>query len=251
MPQGNLRNGDPHLFRWRSTLCVLVDTCATANIKSQTHPYPCLSGFDAATSTTSENDRTAWKENHDSERRTPAHENLRERTVRVSRPRDQNRGGTRFRLKFTARSPAPAALPARRRARGGHPPPRRRGRTPRGPRPPARPRAAPRPPPRASGAPRPRARAPAARAARAAKGATAATAARGATAASAEPRAERPPPPSTAAACPRRATAGASPRRRPSCARMPRVPGRGSSRTRASRRACAGEARRLRARATK
>ena len=36
------RNGDPHLFRWRSTLCVLDNSCATANIKSQTHPYPWL-----------------------------------------------------------------------------------------------------------------------------------------------------------------------------------------------------------------
>ena len=32
------RNGDPHLFRWRSTLCVLDNSCATANIKSQTQP---------------------------------------------------------------------------------------------------------------------------------------------------------------------------------------------------------------------
>ena len=68
-------------------------------------PVSMLSGFDAATSTTSENDRTAWKENHDSERRTPAHENLRECTVRVSRPRDQNRGvfasrGRNFRLRL-------------------------------------------------------------------------------------------------------------------------------------------------------
>ena len=82
---GQSRNGDPHLFRWRSTLCVLDNSCATANIKSQTHSL-------------------VWFLRHRRRARTTEQRGRRTTTLGKAHAR----AGAR---KLTARSPAPAALP--------------------------------------------------------------------------------------------------------------------------------------------